>query len=57
MYNKVPIAVKIKFVQEYIYNMKGTPIQIIYPQDSRQLQMLDYAFGYAKKNYYNKKHA
>jgi hypothetical protein len=54
MYNQVPIAVKIKLVQEYIYNTKGQSVQITYPRDSRQLDMLDYAFGYAKQNYYTK---
>jgi hypothetical protein len=54
MYSQIPIGVKIKLVQDYIYNMKGKSVQINYPKDSRQLDMLDYAFDVAKENYYTR---
>lgn len=57
MYSQVPIAVKIKLVQDYIYAMKGRSVQINYPRHSHDLDLLDRAFGIAQKNYRHKNYA
>jgi hypothetical protein len=55
MANNIPITAKIKLIQDYIYHKKGTSVKIVYPIDMRQLDMLNYAYMIAYKNYQDKK--
>lgn len=53
--NNIPITVKIKVVQDYIYEKKSKSVKIEYPRDMRQLDMLNFAYMIAYKNYQDRK--